>query len=274
MSGAFDPVHAAHAIERVSAAIVFNSPITGNEWLAVSRALASCAGKLELEKYEDVTGFTPQISAQGGQLPTFSVGLMTGARFVRESMNGDELVSVNASRTGVQLESRQYIRWAGFEEMLKEVVESVVGAFPEHALISQVRLDYLDRFIERQSGRPHASWREVLQEGDHISPDHLDRETAWHTHVGWFEDHKDTGRLLLNLNVDVFAEPVEDDPTPRSISIYSLVSSITPGSVARDSRDILKRFDALHTRSKVVVRSVLTPGMQSRISIDVDEKSA
>ncbi|WP_162242112.1 TIGR04255 family protein [Methylobacterium sp. Leaf111] len=274
MSGMFDPVHAAHAIERVSAAIEFTAPTSGNDWLGIFDSLCECSRILELPKFEDITAFLPQASAVPGLVPSFTMNVMPGARFVRQSSEGKDLQALYANRSAVQLESTQYIRWEGFEEVLKEVVDRVVSSFPESAQIAQVRLDYLDRFIERDASEPRASWREVLREGDHISPDHLDRETAWHTHVGWFEDDGEIGRLLLNLNADAFAEPVDAAPTPRSIAVYSLVSSITPGSLTRETEAIMKRFNVLHNRSKIAVRSILTTGMQSRISIDMDERTA
>jgi hypothetical protein len=273
MSGTFDPVHAAHAIERVSAAVEFTAPISGNDWLRVFESLCECSRVLELPKHEDIIGFAPQADVVPGRLPVFTMNVLAGARFVRQSSDGKDLQAIYANRSGIQLESTQYIRWGGFEEVLREVVDRVVGSFPSEAQIAQIRLDYLDRFIESDAGAPRASWREVLREGDHISPSHLDRDTAWHTHVGWFEDDPDAGRLLLNLNADATAEPIDAAPVPRSIAIYALVSSITPGSLPRESQAIMKRFNLLHDRSKIAVRSVLTTAMQSRISIDVEEKS-
>lgn len=214
MGGSFEPAHDAHAIERVVATITLKTPIDTNDWPNVNEALRACAMRVGLPRYLDEIEVAPaNIEGDTPKVPALQLHLLHSPRFVQVSDDGAEIGSIGANRTQIQVQTRRYIRWIGFEEVLHEVTRSVASAFPEAARIGSLRLDYADRFVQAGADQPAPGWDKVLAAGDLISASHFGRSSPWHMFTGWFEDYTDIGRA-----------------PPRTHSIRSSLSELTTRS--------------------------------------------
>ena len=135
--------------------------------------------------------------------------------------------------------------------------------------IQQISLEYTDLFWARGPGTPDVGMI-VDPHSQSICGRSFNPVEPWHSHSGWFEAAGEQRRLV---NVDVSVADLNGPPGLRRVVTIRTLEAL----LARDADDgllpaveqaVMDGFDALHASLKERLRSVLTNGAATMISLE------
>ncbi len=273
----FEPVHSEHSIEDFFLAVRFSRPlsesthvqaVTHGRRLAADQNLPAEAFQAGLAISVDVlSGITPHGTGSAGTY------------FRRFNTKGGVEEELRIERNLIGYRTGSYDRWKGIVEKLEVLVLPLVELYSKEVpILDSAILQYVDRF--KIKGKSDVDWSELFRpDTQWVVSGMLHTRTAWHSHCGRFEEAttKQTDRHLVNVNVDV-GEPTAmlgGEPI-ASLAILTLCSDtfIRPGATpalfdpTTIASNLRARFDALHVRSKEILKEVLAEPYLKRIGMD------
>jgi hypothetical protein len=205
--------------------------------------------------------------------PGYKTQLQLQPGFVFQKVNVDGTMNqeMTLEKDVVTFRTRNYSRWSDIEGLIDGLIVPVGSALADGKLsnIAVIELRITDRFVT-SDGRP-ANLSELIKGGAPLVPPYLmEKAECLHSHMGWFEDVSEHGRVLVNLNIDL-----RDDPeVGRTSSILQVVSKQSTGSdegffgVSEWSDALLTCFAELHARDKAILGSVLRDDLAAAINLE------
>jgi uncharacterized protein (TIGR04255 family) len=267
----FEPVHDAHAIEKVSMRLELPKPIPGALWPNVLKSAVSTANELEFPTYGEAATVQLQIGSPPNDPTTVEAVLRSRHGGVSFSQRGPPpeppLREFVVTRTELRLNSSVYVRWSGYRGLLEKALQGMASTFFASDPPAVVQLEYSDRF-NHPGPLQEVRWTEVLKPSVAVTQQQLERTNLWHSHVGWVEADP-LGREIL-VKIDIDAVP-QTEGGPIGLHINTTVALRSPtGSLEPDGVDInllLTEIDTLHETSKRIFGSILVDEMVDRISL-------
>jgi uncharacterized protein (TIGR04255 family) len=275
----FEPVHEAHAIEKVSMKVQLPKPLPGALWPNVLKSAISTANELEFPTYGEAA--TVDLELRSAAEDPSAVEAILRSRYggVSFSQRGPPpeppLREFVVTRTELRVDSYVYVRWSGYRGLLERALQGMASSFFASDPPAVVHLEYSDRF-SHPGPLQEVRWTEVLKPSVAVTQQQLERTDLWHSHVGWFETD-DLGRqILVRINIDAVPQT---EGSPIGLRIKTMVELRSPtGPLERDGVDInllLTEIDTLHDCSKRIFGSILADEMVDRISLfSLEEGSA
>lgn len=262
----FVPIHDAHAIDKVTATLVLGgAPVTANHWLPILESVTKLGRELEFPDFHELLAASFSMDQAPETAPQARTQVQSaGIGFRRLGANGLPLLGFAILRNELRVDSHAYVRWAGFQDLALRIFRSVLPAFPAHVAVSNVRLEYWDRFVNRQQRLP---WTDVFRTDGRLPKWFAEGTANWHAYLGWFDEQLPY-RRLVNVHVDTLDHPQPDGGVWQTANLYTLTASAgepMPLNLAIDS--IEPMLDELHNLSKQSVQSLLSDSMQERISL-------
>ncbi len=273
----FEPVHSKHSIEDFFLAVHFFRPLSESTHVqAVTRGRRLAADQ-NLPAEASQTGLAISVDLLSGITP-HGMG-SPGTYFRRFNTKGGVEEELRIERNLIGYRTGSYDRWKGIVDKLVVVVLPLVDLYSKEVpILASVILQYVDRFTIKK--KSDVDWSELFCPNTQwVVSGMLHTQTAWHSHCGRFEESttKQEDRRLVNVNVDV-GEPTAmlgGEPM-ASLAILTLCSDtfIRPGATpvpfdpTTIASNLRARFDALHVRSKEILKEVLAEPYLKRIGMD------
>ena len=219
MSG-FKPIHAAHAIERVSTGIQFAQPLNEADFKEI-RELASTFTD-DLPRQVEIQGMMLSIGPPGGSPdPPFPGG------FLLQNMESDG--SSFFSRFVLKLHQLRTERILILVGMMcgqkqRNTLIFLIPKFLSHSETVSINLTYVDKFVwdgEISECQPNLLLR---YNSEYICPHVYDSGELWHTHTGKFLRVEDKFKRLLNLNIDCLDEKEASGNDKRVVKILTVIT--------------------------------------------------
>lgn len=149
------------------------------------------------------------------------------------------------------------------EDLVLPIASAYLTEIPQ---IESATIQYVDRFLASPNERD-IDWSELFRpDTSWVVGAMRHTTTAWHSHCGCFEATGDSGRRLVNVNVDVREPTSRPGAAPIwSLAILTLCSHhfsrpgvpTEPVTVDAFPSEMRARFDELHDRAKDILREVL-----------------
>ena len=268
MSG-FKPIHAAHAIERVSTGIQFAHRLTESDFREI-REVA--------DNFKD--DLPRQVEIQGILLSIGSSGILPDhpqEGFVLQNMerNGTVSSELRIETTSIEYRTDTYTRWDEVWSTAKKYFDILVPKFVTNAEIASINLTYVDKFVwegKISECRPNLLLR---KDSKYICPHVYDSSDLWHTHTGKFLRVEDKIKRLLNINLDCLDEKETSGNNGRTVKISTVITDslnqpgynptvIEPGTV---EYFIDKHIGKLHEFSKKTFGNIICDDICKRIGL-------
>ncbi|WP_127075986.1 hypothetical protein [Rhodomicrobium lacus] len=272
-----EPQNSAHSVDDFFLAIRFARPVSESAHLNAVILGRKLAEGHDLPAETSEAGLSITIDPFSGLQP-HNAGAPSRI-FRRFTPMGSVEEELRIERNLVGYRTGIYDRWSGIVEKLETLVFPLVEIYTnEVPLLDSVILQYVDRF--KVKGKREVDWSELFrQDTPWVVSGMLRTRTAWHSHCGRFEEQNSKAgeRRLVNVNVDV-GEPAETlggEPT-NSLAILTLCSDnfirrgVAPVLMdnATIASNLRARFDALHVRSKDILKEVIADAYIKRIGLD------
>ena len=182
---------------------------------------------------------------------------------MRRSQYGDVVEEVSFCKNVYGYMTKTYRRWESFVKRFEEVL---LPALYEVAELDAIKLEYWDSFAFE--GSPlEADVTELLGEVDTSIPESVRKgNSAWHSHVGWFEGC-DEHPVLINRNFDG-VDANEDGEDRRSLGIYTLVENRS-GSKPIEIGEVRETIETMHNRSLLLFGESLSVEYRDKVGIDL-----
>jgi uncharacterized protein (TIGR04255 family) len=267
-----------HAIERCVATVTFSEALPAKFYQKVlerARTITRTGGLDALTTPSAMVGF--QIDASTGRAsPLTGPGPSVFA-------TADRAMQLIVASNSLTLRTGRYVRWQPFAGELEELLLPLVDNFVEVLSISNIQLEYLDRFLWTGDWSTF-QWRELLMaDGQFVAGTAAAASAQWHTHSGWFQDEPGF-RRLVNVNIDVGdAIPIPiDSPADGPQAIPAAMPSVGVLTLMRDdqsgrapempvkyenSPSVQAGLERLHIDLKALLMHILTPQMNVRIGL-------
>lgn len=218
MSG-FKPVHAAHAIERVSTGIQFAQPLSETDFREI-RDLASAFSD-DLPRRVEIQGMMVAFGPPGG-LP--DPPLPGG--FVLQSMERDGSVSseLRVETASITYRTDTYTRWHDVWSNAKKYFDILIPKYLDYSEIVSINLTYVDKFVwdgEISECQPTLLLR---NNSEYVCSHVYDSGELWHSHTGKFLRVEDKLKRLLNLNIDCLDEKEASGSDKRVVKILTVIT--------------------------------------------------
>jgi uncharacterized protein (TIGR04255 family) len=218
MSG-FKPVHAAHAIERVSTGIQFAQPLSETDFKEI-RELASAFSD-DLPRQVEIQAMMLAIGPPGGSPePPFPGG------FLLQNMERDGSVSseLRIETASVTYRTDTYTRWHDVWSKAKKYFDILIPKFLSYSEVVSINLTYVDKFVwdgELSECQPKLLLR---NKSEYICSHVYNSGELWHSHTGKFLRVEDKFKRLLNLNIDCLDEKEASGNDQRVVKILTVVT--------------------------------------------------
>jgi len=270
-SGAFTPVHEAHAIEQVVFAVQFSRPVD----VSIFEKIGTLSEKfrIDLPGGGDLQGFPGSmgISLPQGTIPGAPV---TGKILNRSRPDGIIECELRIEQASVLFRTLNYTRWPNVWAQTKTYLDDLISIYLSGTELAAITLHFIDKFDcdgEPSECKPRLLLREASK---YVCPHVYELTDLWHSHTGAFVHPDEKTKRLLNVNVDSRDEQ-RSSRVVRTISIGTVLTDQfnQPGSqpLSIDAAEICAfvatRFVELHSFSKTVFRDVITDEMCKRIAL-------
>jgi hypothetical protein len=259
----FAPAHEAHSIDRTSVTVAFGASVSPEAWVPIFVRAAEIGRDKEFKILEAVSAGVLTIGGGLGAPPSLTTQILSGIGFQKLAEDGAPLVDFTVQRNEIRIGSNVYVRWSGFRQLVLDLLTSLLDAFPSEGAVTQIRLEYWDRFINLDGRAP---WGEVVRADGRLPAWVVNSPTNWHCHLGWFDGIEPP--RLVNVNVDTLDEPNDKGGSVQTLRLYTLTG--TAGLLAPTnfvSKTLGSELDELHRISKCTVQQVLSIQMTERISL-------
>lgn len=262
----WEPAHADHSIESVNAIFTLAAPIDPNifdEILVAGRKAASAH-----QFSHRVEGIEPlQLNAPAGAEVVFDLTNAQTRRRVafQRIADGKAIGEFAIGSTSFALSSTHYTSWTDLVGMLGDLLKPVDVVSGVLRQVQAVQLQYVDRFV---STIPRARAFEVVSAASkYLAPVVGNAESAFHSHIGWFDYLTETTRRLTNVNVDL----VDDLPPPTGQGQPSRLGILTMARLeARDTpfENPLDELHKTHYYLKELFQDIITEDAAARVHLN------
>lgn len=268
--GRYVPNSGEHAVEIAVVGIRvlgFVDDVTFNAAVEKATELAhthNLPGRLQLDPMSLIFG--RQVISPGYQ----PIGALSpGVLFQRVNSEGSMAEELTVERNAVTFRTCSYRRWDDVVEFIVGILCPVASVLASASVdrLAVVELRCVDRFVNE--GDDLLPLSSLVRDGSpHVTPNVLHRTEQLHTHSGWFQDESDSGRVLINVNIDVSGAL----PNDRSVSILQVISKQASGTIPifKDvpfNECILQIFEDLHMLDKELLAETLTDQIQQAIKL-------
>lgn len=266
----YRPCAGSHAIDQAVVGIRLRTAANDERFHSAAELATELAvrynlpGRLQLDPFSMVFG--RQVISQGYAT---SGELSPGLVFQRVNPDGSMGEELTLERNTVTYRTRSYRRWSdviGFiSGILCPVAAVLSGESSEEIAVIELRC--MDQFLSDGQNPPLGEL--IRRDTPYIPPDLFARSDMLHCHLGWFEDVSETGRTLVNLNLDVSDIP----EGARVASLLQVVSKQFSGAgnpfagANGFDESVLNTFNVLHRYDKNLLASLITDELQEQISL-------
>jgi hypothetical protein len=273
---AFDewkPLHASHAIERVTARIHFGQSVNEVPWQKIQSEARDRAQKLQLHTEKQVQQYGLFINESESRIEKprpLGIDLL---HFERPEFYSEKL---EIRRDSVAFEVFRYVRWAGFAENVRSLLLPLSEKYLAAVPIKGVQLEYVDRFDAEESVQEPNCGAVIRRDSELVTTKAFRETDPWHCHSGWFEwPEEGTVKRLANVDIDVADIPASTLGEPlRVIRIRTHLTDffnqprLTPTPNDALTTDYLAhRLERLHDELKELLRLVLTQAAADSVSL-------
>lgn len=271
---AFNPIHEAHAIERVVFALQFSESVGAPTVRDIDEVLEQFSE--ELPRKDEIQDLRVSISnTPSSGLAHSQTGELSGIIRQRISADGSIEDELRASLDTLQYQTSKYTRWNDIWGKTGSYFKAALPEYLNRADLFSVTLNYLDRFFWNGDFGAFSP-SELLREDSRFLAHHIFQlDDLWHSHTGAFLKVDGHTKRLMNVNLDCI-DHKDDARGPRSIGIrITLTDSFNQdGYEALDVTSELApslvndHMSAMHDMNKDILRSLITDDMASRIGLD------
>lgn len=261
------PLHEKHAIDRVRLEVHFKDHLPPK--------LVNSIGE-KCDQHMVSRGFAPRVPraiahikvdmAMSGEANQKSESFVAGWQCVRLGFDGGPKEAIVLDPAVLVYEATEYSRWTVFLERMEEVCRAVFSEVDQVTAVSQIALDYTDRFFFSGSpndARPDGAVRSDIAKT--FQPDVQSGKEMWHMYRGWFQG-VGLNRVLMNQNLDVQDTPTDNGSGMRTLQIYTRTDK-------RDSFSGLERealrtdLSSMHHNCNAAVKWVLSSNLRSAVGL-------
>lgn len=272
ISGKFEPIHDAHAIEQVIIAINFQNPITEESMKEVRRAMDIFKNDDDLPGYSELQrllSFGPGIINN-----LHSQGTTNGFVMYRAAPNGAVIDELTIAPESISFRTTAYTRWNDVWGKFSRFLKAIVEIYFSKSAAMQISLNTIDKF--KWVGEVTTSNPSLLLRANsrYVCPHIYDQKDLWHSHTGVFLRIDDFTKRLLNINIDCLDDLAAGNAS-RVIAISTALTDFlnqpgykphsTPLNEAFNS--LYTRITALHNMSKKCFADVISDEMCARIAL-------
>jgi uncharacterized protein (TIGR04255 family) len=273
----FQPAKDAHSIEDFFLGIRFVRPLTPGTFTAVIVHARELATKADLPGEGQEAGLMVAVDPIRGAMQAQQAPGTGGVLFRRYDPAGLVEEELRVDRNLVGYRTGKYQRWEHITRSLEELVLPVASAYlAETPQLESATVQYIDRFLAGPKEKD-IDWSELFRaDTPWVVSAMRGTKTAWHSHCGRFEATGNSGRRLVNVNVDV-GEPVSRPGAPPTWSLAILTlcahhfsrpgTRPEPVSVDAFPSEMRARFDELHVRAKELLGEVLADSYLKKIGM-------
>jgi uncharacterized protein (TIGR04255 family) len=272
------PANGHHAIERATASIVFRDGLTQHAHSQAVNVLTRSALKLGLTETVILPPPVQVNFVQSGNAPSpvpqQVVGLPAGRGF-RRTEEGKPQEEALLTADLLSLSTYSYGRWATFYERLNSLLPELFMIVSATTAISEVRLEYWDRFDRRPVSDQDEPLTNPLSQL--VGAGLLSETGSWHTHIGLFCDLEPDRRTLINANVDAIASMPNHPQTfsggvTGQARIYTLASTQATGdgNPLGDWKIAYGELDRIHHILKSVLDDIVHPDISKAINLNAN----
>ena len=266
----FKPIHAAHAIERVSTGIQFVQPLNETDFKKIREVASTFID--DLPRQVEIQGMMLSFGPPGG-LP--DPPLPGG--FILQNIERDGSVSseLRIETTSITYRTDTYTRWDDVWSEARKYFDILIPKFLSNSEIVSINLTYVDKFLwdgEISECQPNLLLRE---DSEYICPHVYGSSELWHTHTGKFLRVEDNFKRLLNLNIDCLDEKEASGNDKRVVKILTVItdnlnqSGYKPVDIKSDTvvNFIDEHMLKLHIFSKNTFGNIICDDMCKRIGL-------
>lgn len=263
------PVKESHAILQAAAIVEFSEPATSLIWQKIAPAAEALAAKYALPEKADIKSFNLEIKP--GAAPQPRETSEDGMAFSRRASDGTAEETMTVERNSLRIDTWQYTRWVQMRSWLADVLNELLPLYQSAVVPFRLSLEYQDLFHAKDPGPADAGLL-LNQSSRYFDGTSLDMWDAWHSNRGWFEDHTDQTRLLVNADL-VAADAKSPIGVRRIVRIRTFESlRLAHGrpqseALVSSSDEALAAFDKMHTSLKKRLGDILTPEAQEMIAL-------
>lgn len=270
-SNRFEPLHQAHAIEQVSCAVQFGTPLADNGIKKASeiangfKAELPGGGPTQGIRFQFGPGIVPAQAAVSGGV-------------VRTKSRADGVVEseLRVERQLLSFRTILYTRWDKVWGEAGKYFGELLPIYAASAKVAGINLSYVDKFV--WSGDPTACRpADLLKPGSkYVAPHVFDQNDFWHSYTGAFVRNDDRTKRLVNVNVD-YLEESSDEKLRRVVAITTVLTDLmnqdgyTPFELAPDtaSKEVGAHMQDLHNFAKIAFGDVINAEMSKRIDLGI-----
>jgi hypothetical protein len=261
----FDPIFAAHAIERCSATIVFDQALPQKIMSSLRTAHRARLLGAGLQDGPPMVGMKFDV-ATGNVVPLGGDGPVSYT-------TSDRGTTITLAPNQVNLTTMLYTRWAPFEGMLSKLLIPLIAEYSNTVSISAIQLDYTDRFIWSGTWDDFDSSTVLTLPGELVAARPA-RARQWHSHSGWFDFLAPGKRRLYNVNIDTAVAVVPNSVVSKpSLAILTVIQDgvfVVPPRAAPDwfaEGDVVPALRQQHFDLKDLLRQIISSTMAQKIGL-------
>ena len=275
------PASEMHAIERVAFAALLSYPLSPKPF---ERLLTKVRHKAAETGINELIVLPPVQIRLGSQDPKLSgpqlgphVEFGNPGQAFRRTENGRVLEEIIFNPSALAFSATTYNRWTEFTGRLKDCLSEVLTSIAEDAYISELRIEYLDRFdlsMDGDSGTVTDCGSLINQNSVLISPVFRTQIGSWHEHIGFFLDDNGDVRTLVNACYVIANSPGMPPALAEGYAaqakFYSLTSAqqVVPNRGFENWENIKDHIDSRHELSKSIFGDLIHPVLAEKIRLD------
>lgn len=273
MSGHYDPIHQAHALEQVVFVAQLNQQAGPESFQSILESVkqipeSEFPGRTEIQSISFIVG-TPSAQPK----PTTSAGAHGKALF-HLAPDGRMNRELRVERGSLTFSTQLYTRWSQVWTEAKKYFDQLLPLYLADCKLTSLSISVIDRFV--WVGLPKdASPALLLRAGSkYIAPHVYTASDLWHSHTGVFSNVDIHAKRLLNINADNVDE-IAADRLRRSIVFATVLTDLfgQPGyepldiSAANVSALVDKHMQDMHLLGKKVLGDMINNEMGKRIAL-------
>lgn len=274
----WEPAHADHSIDHVSATFTFAETIDANDFDELAVVARKSAARLGLthrvDLQEPIQVEVPSIQMEGLVEREILINLggsevRRRAAFQRVQDDGKVLEEFALGARTISLVTSRYERWAGFYDRARTLLSDLESQLPVLSRVASLRLQYVDRF--RSIGDMADHFEVINRDSPFIAPAARDAIDAFHVHSGWFDFDEPGVKSLTNVNIGVADLPPTPAGVVRQATILCLYdhTSLTSQPLV----DPIGRLQDMHLYLKNLFSRIISDEAAARVALNVTQNA-
>lgn len=270
-SGYFEPIHAAHAIEKVVFVLQFDASLSDERFVEVQACAKQYETDSDMPRFMKHAGISIPFSPAGQSV---SPPQKNGFMLLRTRADGAIEKELRVEPNSIAFMTSLYTRWDAVWTQAQSYFEKLAPIYAADLKIAEIGLNYIDKFIwtgEKTECRADALLR---VESKYLSPQIFEAQDFWHSHTGAFIRADEQTKRLLNVNVD-HLEEIRADEMRRVVSVITVLTDMlnqpdytsTEVSAANIGQLLDKHATKLHLFGKEVLGNIINDEMSKRIAL-------